>query len=64
MYDSSVNRAPISYVVLVQVMFPFAFHDCPFLSALTAFIIEGDLREVIWRRRMGKKIENKQIDRN
>lgn len=29
-----------------------------FLSALTAFIIEGDLREVIWRRRMGKKIEH------
>ena len=29
-----------------------------FLSALTAFIIEGDLREVIWRRRMGKKIES------
>ena len=29
-----------------------------FLSALTAFIIEGDLREVIWRRRMGHKINN------
>lgn len=29
-----------------------------FLSALTAFIIEGDLREVIWRRQMGKKIQN------
>ena len=29
-----------------------------FLSALTAFIIEGDLREVIWRRRMGKKISS------
>ena len=29
-----------------------------FLSALTAFIIEGDLREVIWRRRMGNHIEN------
>ncbi len=29
-----------------------------FLSALTAFIIEGDLREVMWRRRMGKKISS------
>jgi voltage-gated potassium channel len=28
-----------------------------FVSALTAFIIEGDLREVIWRRRMEKRLE-------
>ncbi|MSP25334.1 MAG: potassium channel protein [Myxococcales bacterium] len=27
-----------------------------FLSALTAFVIEGDLREVLWRRRMNKRI--------
>ena len=29
-----------------------------FLSALTAFIIEGDLREVIWRRRMSQTIQS------
>ncbi len=29
-----------------------------FLSALTAFIIEGDLREVMWRRKMSKRIQN------
>ena len=29
-----------------------------FLSALTAFIIEGDLKEAIWRRRMGKIIQD------
>ena len=28
-----------------------------FLSALTAFIIEGDLREVLWRRRMQKRLD-------
>jgi len=29
-----------------------------FLSALTAFIIEGDLREALWRRRMLKRLGN------
>ncbi|MCA9528365.1 MAG: potassium channel protein [Myxococcales bacterium] len=28
-----------------------------FLSALTAFIIEGDLQEAIWRRRMGRSLD-------
>ena len=27
-----------------------------FLSALTAFIIEGDLREALWRRKMQKRL--------
>ena len=29
-----------------------------FLSSLTAFIIEGDLREALWRRRMHKRLES------
>jgi voltage-gated potassium channel len=29
-----------------------------FLSSLTAFIIEGDLREALWRRRMSKRLSN------
>jgi voltage-gated potassium channel len=29
-----------------------------FLSSLTAFIIEGDLREVLWRRRMQKRLDS------
>ncbi len=29
-----------------------------FLSALTAFIIEGDLREALWRRKMTKRLES------
>lgn len=28
-----------------------------FLSALTAFIVEGDLRDALWRRRMSKRLE-------
>ncbi|MEM9875579.1 MAG: potassium channel protein [Myxococcota bacterium] len=31
-----------------------------FLSALTAFIIEGDLREAIWRRRMERRLRDLQ----
>lgn len=33
-----------------------------FVSALTAFIIEGDLNEVLWRRRMAKKLHD--LDRH
>ena len=29
-----------------------------FLSALTAFIVEGDLTEAMWRRRMGKRVQD------
>ena len=51
------NHEPSLVFTLILMIFGLGI-SFYFLSALTAFIIEGDLKEVIWRRKMGNHVEN------
>ncbi|MFN3198102.1 MAG: potassium channel family protein [Bradymonadia bacterium] len=53
-----VSESPIAQIFTIVLLISGMGVSFYFLSALTAFIIEGDLREALWRRRMLRKLRD------